>query len=207
MLWLIEPRYLGWQTEFPTGILLAETSHGNLQCYIDAHGNKIPLSNRKKWFRHAIEALAYIHGKGVIHCDLRPDNFLVHATSAMSLDLLVCDFGGSMCKELDVDGGSLPDGGFCDPNLDGDPTYTTDIFGLGSVLYFINKGHWPHRGPGGFFESLEESEAYGMRVNDYFKRGVFPVTGDQFGGEIILKCWTNKYKDVDSILADLSRLE
>lgn len=94
-----------------------------------------------------------------------------------------------MCKELDVDGGSHPDSGSCDPNVDGYPLHITDIFGMGSVLYFVNTGHWPHRSSGVTFGSLEEREAYGARVDDYFKRGIFPDTRDLFfGGDIHLEC-------------------
>lgn len=51
------------------------------------------------------------------------------------------------------------------------------------------------------------SKAYGTRVVDYFKRGIFPDTTDLYGGDIILTCWTNKYVDTDAVLPDLSRLE
>jgi serine/threonine protein kinase len=96
-------------------LLLAEASHGSLQAYMDEKNNLISTTLRKKWCRQATESVAYLHDTGAIHSDLRPDNFLVHATSSTSLDLWFCDFGGSTCEELHLDGGHLPDDPFFDP--------------------------------------------------------------------------------------------
>ncbi|KAI0425793.1 kinase-like protein [Xylaria sp. FL1042] len=186
---------LGWVTEFPTGLLLAEASHGSLQCLIDTDNEVIPLSLRKRWVRQAIESLACIHDRGVIHSDLRPDNFLVHGN-----DLWLCDFGKSACEELGISGGGVPDAGFFDPSSPWESTPSTDIFSLGSVLYTILRGHWPYRTQSGSFETLEEMDQYAVHAEDLFRQGIFPEVGDLFGGEIILGCWTKKYATVQDIL-------
>ncbi|KAI0973704.1 kinase-like protein [Xylaria arbuscula] len=121
-------RCLGWVTEFPTGLLLAEASHGSLQCLIDTDNEAIPLSLRKS--------------------NLRPDNFLVHGN-----DLWLCDFGKSACEVLGISGG-----------------------GIGSVLYTILRGHWPHRTQRGPFETLEEMDQYAVHAEDLFRQGIFPET-------------------------------
>lgn len=84
--------YHGWQSEPTGGILLSKASHGNLQHYLEANHN-ISLFIRQKWCRQAAEAIAYIHSQGVIHSDLLPDNYLVHATTPTSLNLWLYDFG------------------------------------------------------------------------------------------------------------------
>jgi serine/threonine protein kinase len=61
----------------------------------------------------AAEAVHYIHQKGVIRPDLRPDNFLLQPDSKCNLDLLLCDFGG--LKSGDLDGGHRPDSGLFNP--------------------------------------------------------------------------------------------
>lgn len=116
-------RYIGVSKE-PRGLLFTEASDGNLQAYIDRHNDTIDLSLRLKWCLQAAEAVHYIHQKGVIHSDLRPENFLLHSDSENKLDLLLCDFGGS--TNGDIDGGHLPDSGFfnpCKPWVSTEATY------------------------------------------------------------------------------------
>ncbi|EFY86199.1 hypothetical protein MAC_07791 [Metarhizium acridum CQMa 102] len=115
-------------------------NHKDCQAFLHQHGKEITPSLRYRWFIQAIKSIVFIHSKGVIHGDLRPENFLVHGTLPLSLDLCLCDFGGSTCKNLQLTRGKLPDSGFYNPNVAWEPTYTVDIFGLGSVLYTIITG-------------------------------------------------------------------
>ncbi|KAM4063813.1 kinase [Hirsutella rhossiliensis] len=172
----------------PRGILLAEASHGDLQRYLDQN--------------EAVEAVAYIHHRGVVHADLRPENFLIHETTLMSLDLWLCDFGGSKCDELGVYGGHLPDSGFFDPTLEPSATTQMDIFSIGSVLYAILTGHWPFRGLG-VFKSPEEMNDYGNKVDNLFLQGTFPDVDELFAGDIIMKCWKNEYASAENVLQSL----
>ncbi|KAH8595301.1 kinase-like domain-containing protein [Bisporella sp. PMI_857] len=112
------------------GRLLAEAIHGNLQLYIDENNSFIIISLRNKWCRQTAESIVYLHSKGMIHSDLRPENFLAHATSTASLGIWLCDFGGSTCEELDLDGRHLPDAGSFDPTQEYVSTPATDIFSL-----------------------------------------------------------------------------
>lgn len=200
-------RFLGSYTEFPTGILFAEASHGSLQKFLDEHDNEIAPSLRQKWFIQAVESIEFIHSKGVIHSDLRPDNFLVDCTLSQSLDLRLCDFGGSTCEDLQLSGGTLPDSGFHNPNDPWEPTYAADIFSLGSVLYTIMTGHWPFRSATGEWTSTEEMMEYNAKVDRCFAGGIFPEVEGLFGGEIITRCWTNKFSDAAEIMATVSQFE
>lgn len=99
----------------------------------------------------AAEAVVYLHEHGVIHADQRPENYLVNATVGScgdllpSLDLWLCDLGGSKGEELELHGEHLPDDPFFDHRMPRVSTPATDIFSLGSILYTILTGHWPYR--------------------------------------------------------------
>ncbi|KAK9444204.1 Protein kinase-like domain protein [Metarhizium brunneum] len=191
----------------PSGLLLVEASHGNLQCYLHEHNASIPFCLRQKWFIQAVESIAFIHSRGVIHSDLRPENFLVHGTAPISFDLWLCDFGGSTCEELALSAKKLPDSGFFNPKLPWEPTFAVDIFSLGSVLYAIVKGYWPFRTGTGPFTSIEEMEEYEASVDACFASGKFPSVEGLFGGDIILGCWDGTFSKASETMAAVNKLE
>lgn len=192
-------RYLGAHAS-SRGILLVEASHGNLQTYIDSHSAAMDDSLRWKWSVQAVEAVAYVHRKGVIHSDLRPENFLVHGTNELSLDLWLCDFGGARCDELGSDFYHLPDDAFFDPRMPWESTLATDIFSLGSIIYNLLTGHWPYRN-GLPPETLEDKNAYETLVNQMFTEGKFPDVSMLRGGKVIKGCWDYQYKSAEELLS------
>ncbi|KAJ5111753.1 hypothetical protein NUU61_001383 [Penicillium alfredii] len=92
----LHPRIIEFKgvSDDPFGLLFTEASDGNLQNYIDQHHASIDMSLRFKWRTQAAEAIQFIYQKGVIHSDLRPENFLLHTVAGNEVDLLLCDFGG-----------------------------------------------------------------------------------------------------------------
>ncbi|KAH6872013.1 kinase-like domain-containing protein [Thelonectria olida] len=195
-------KYRGWQ-EDKKALLFVEASHSSLQLYLDHHG--VPSqNNQRKWSRQVIKCLEYIHRRGVIHCDIRPENFLVHATSETSLDVCLCDFGGSSCEELGLDGLALPTPAFLDPAaLDKrEASVATDIFSLGFVLYFIQTGHWPFRGAGFTWDTREEADEYEQRVQRLYRQGKFPDVDHLFAGRVMVGCWTKRYMSAEEALCD-----
>ena len=76
-----------------------------------------------------------------------------------------------------------------------------------SCNYTILKGRWPHRGPGGRFNSMDEMKRYETHVDGLFKQGIFPDVEGLFGGEIILGCWPKKYSNMNGILQDVAPSE
>ncbi|EEH02619.1 conserved hypothetical protein [Histoplasma capsulatum G186AR] len=156
---------------------------------------------RLQWCFQAAEAIRYIHQKGVIHSDLRPENYLLHRNSDGILNLFLSDFGGSTSGV--IDGGHLPDSGFFNPRKPWVSTKATDIFSLGSVFYTIMTGHWPYKSAGPF-GSLKEKLSYGERVDELFSLGMFPPVEGLIGGNIIQGCWMEQYGEVDTIVRDQS---
>lgn len=156
-----------------------------------------------KWRIQATEATCYIHQRGVIHSDLRPENYLLHTDGIGVLNLYLTDFGGSTCGN--IDGGHLPDSGFFNPRNPWVSTEATDIISLGSIFHTIMTGHWPYKSPGPF-KSVEEKLCYDAKVDELFSQSKFPPVEDLTGGAIIQGCWTEQYKDAEAILRNQERL-
>jgi hypothetical protein len=64
----------------------------------------------------------------------------------------------------------------------------TDVFSLGTIIYTILMGHWPHR-EGASPVTTEEKIAYETEVNALFMDGKFPDLSNVIGGEVIKGCW------------------
>lgn len=91
-----------------------------------------------------VEALEHLHGKGVIHGDLKPTNVIVDVHGrARLLDLGVATLPGEKATEFR---GTL---GFAAPELlrSETPTPATDLYGLGALLYTCLTGRTPFVAP------------------------------------------------------------
>jgi serine/threonine protein kinase len=82
-------------------------------------------------------------------------------------------------------------------------TEATDIFSLGSVFYTIVTGHWPYKSPGPF-NSMEEMNSYGDRVDTLFASKRYPSVCGIAGGSVIQGCWAELYRDVATLIDDQS---
>ncbi|KAF6816656.1 protein kinase-like domain protein [Colletotrichum sojae] len=164
-------RFLGLREN---GILLSQASHGNLQAYLDSHPST-RLRQRLAWCVQVAEAVDHIHGRGVVHSDLRPGNVLVHETAPGVLGLQLCDFGGSVCEELGLDGLALPDGPFYHHAFGDKSGPMLDLFGMGSVFYVILTGRWPYKATPGTFGKVDERIGWEEReVYPKFREEKFP---------------------------------
>jgi serine/threonine protein kinase len=146
--------------------------------------NKIGTALRERWSLQIAEAVAHVHEKSIIHSNLSTTNVLVHQVD-QTTNVILADFGGSKCQELDLNGMLLPDHPFFDPECDY-KSKRLDVFSLGVLLYIINTGQYPfHKGPA---PKDEERFIYGLRALALYKEGKFPdLQGVRFG-EVISGC-------------------
>lgn len=99
-------------------------------------------------------AVRFAHARGVLHCDLKPDNILFDAENEPK----VCDFG--MARQIGDGGVSASDGvqggtrGWMSPEQVRGEALTTasDVFALGVLMYWLDKGQLPF-GEGQEFET------------------------------------------------------
>lgn len=154
------------------------------------------------WCRQLTEAISFIHSRGVIHSDLRPRNILVNRGEQGGYDLALCDFGGSTCPELGLDGGTLPDGPFYNPALGNESDVSLDLFSLGSLFYTILEGHWPYRSSTTPF-TVQEKLEYEELVRFMITEGRFPEVDKLYAGNVIMGCWKMEYQSADEVLRAL----
>ena len=134
-------------------LLLEYAPGGSLSNLIkNEYGGKIHESHLQSYTRMMLKGLAYIHEKGFVHCDLKPDNILVFP-SRFGISLKIADFGLSKkageCQIYDQNSE--------DPRYRGTPLYASpesyfdgiheaalDIWSLGCVIIemFTGKLAW-----------------------------------------------------------------
>ncbi|KAF2789396.1 kinase-like protein [Melanomma pulvis-pyrius CBS 109.77] len=170
------------------GLKLEFASQGSVTHYLA----KNPASStelRLRWCRQAAEALAFLHSKGIIHCDLHTNNLLLDA----KLNALLSDFQGTY-KHLD--GYAMESARYFLPReATSPPNQVTDMFALGTLMYTIMVGIEPYPG-------LLEAE-----VEERYRRHEFPSTDDIVCGKMILQCWNRECTSAKEVVHSLVSLE
>ena len=168
---------------------LAELSHPTIN-----------IQQKLLWCRELASAVAYVHSKRVIHCDIQPSNILLDA----DLHLKLADFQGNYLSEdghVILEGGSAEPCRFFCPRADPfEANVKTDIFAVGCTIYFIMTGHCV------FPDIVDGEMGWADKVRDRFERGQFPEDFHVCSG-IVLKCWKQQYDSTTMVLEDLEAVE
>ncbi|KAJ5927159.1 hypothetical protein N7516_008932 [Penicillium verrucosum] len=191
------PRIIALKGLTENGLVLQRASNGSLNDYLTSQ-SFIPLGRRLLWCKQAAEAISYIHGKRIIHCDINLRNLLLDG----SLNILLADFQG-MLKSADgttlLDGLSRECSKSYQPRVHGDyACVATDLFALGSAIYFIMTGHevFPE------LDSLEDDE----EILSRFQNGLFP-NDNHTCSQITEKCWKQQYRQAAEVISDLCLIQ
>jgi len=87
-----------------------------------------------------LEAAAYAHSQKIIHCDIKPENMLLFSGSVLKLT----DFGIAKIAQKTVRGAGTGTIGYMAPEQAmGKPSFRSDVFSLGLIVYRMLSGVWP----------------------------------------------------------------
>jgi len=134
---------VGWDAE-PPYYVMEYIEHGSLDDLLRRHGT-FAVPEAVELFREIAVGLAHAHGKGVVHCDLKPANILLDQDGKPRL----ADFGQSrLSHEQKPALGTLFYMAPEQADLEAVPDVRWDVYALGVILYTLLVGSPPHRNDG-----------------------------------------------------------
>jgi serine/threonine protein kinase len=181
-----------------SGLKLEYAANGTLLGHLHApdSSGSITTADRVRWAHQAAEAVAYIHTKRVIHCDINVRNILLDE----EFNAKRCDFQGEYVDEHGShhNGYALENTKAFLPRSDDHSDEKSDLFALGTAIYEIMTNHEP-------FPELEAHKD-AEEIERRYQEGVFLSVDGILGGDIIRKCWTLAYENVDICVEELKVL-
>lgn len=115
----------------------------------------------------------------------------------------LCDFQGCL---LDLQGEVIVDGGASENAESFMPRTTpkfadvkTDIFALGSTIYYIITSHRPFPQ----YDTIADE----AKFEELYRKGEFPMLEVKEGGGVVKLCWEGRYENSNEVVNDLLTLE
>src|SRR5437016_6343439 len=116
-----------------------------------AHERELPVGEAVRIMRDVCDALAYAHGQGIVHRDVKPDNVLLSGKHALVTDFGVAkavssSSGAATLTSLGMALGTpaymAPEQAAGDPNVD----HRADLYAVGALGYELLTGRSPFGG-------------------------------------------------------------
>lgn len=101
---------------------------------------RLSLDSALEISEQILRAVALAHSHHVIHCDIKPENVIVFAGNRVRL----ADFGIAKVSQRTVQGGGTGTVGYMAPEQAmGKPSFRSDVFSIGLIVWRLLSGHWP----------------------------------------------------------------
>ena len=107
-------------------------------------GTRVPLTTVTSYVKQVADALEYVHDRGIVHSDVKPENMFIRSGNQVVLG----DFGIATILSDDQ---TVPAGTFkytAPEQINGKPQLASDQYALGIVVYEWLSGEPPFSGSG-----------------------------------------------------------
>jgi serine/threonine-protein kinase len=153
-------RHFG-KTENGIEFLVMDHAQGVTLYEVHPPGERLDPKLIAYYLKQIVDGLDYIHKQNVMHLDLKPSNILVKEIKAsFERELLICDFGASrVYQHTDANNSVMAATKYIAPEyLDNNPTFASDQYSLGIMVYQWLIGSAPFQGSD---DEVRESHRHG----------------------------------------------
>jgi serine/threonine-protein kinase len=118
--------------------------------------SRLSLRTALDYAGQILDAVAHAHENRIIHCDIKPENFILFDEDQVRLT----DFGIAKVAHRTIQGSGWGTLGYIAPEQAmGKPSFRSDVFSLGLVLYRMLSGKlpdWPYEWPPPGFDRMRK---------------------------------------------------
>ncbi len=203
---------VGWDSD-PPYYVMEYVEGGSLEDLLRNQG-PLPVSQAVEMFREIATGLMHAHGKGVLHCDLKPANILLD----QDLRPRLADFGQSrLSHEQSPALGTLFYMAPEQADLEAVPDARWDVYAIGAILFCMLTGAAPYQTPA-VIEQLDTAGSLPERLSLYrrsIRQATSPTAHRKVAGvdrslaDIMDRCLTfepqRRFANVQAVMDALNR--